>query len=846
MKRNKKLDILSQNMETPLPKYISTIREENQIRHSNKNLPMNRPTRKKCQSMMNANEHEIYKHKILNWLKLNPRDLEMYEFMVTLERDREEWVEVDYWISELRKYDSNNPIIGEIEEYYVYKNEIGIYQKNNQWQKVIQICHKILSANNNDKFALTSMARSYKHLGSTSKEKQTWQKLFNLGGLDNLKTLEYCNVLYVERDFITLTRLLGARLKYLDESLLEIYVRSLFNMRKFSECILKCQSLLIINKSNKIGMRLLSRSLIRTGQIGQAVDILESRVSNKDENVELFEDLIECYLRMDKIKKVDKMWEIISKKSENDFDSFLVAVEISLKFNWNSKYKRLLENKRLKSVWKGDNIKISKIALKYGLISESWKYLKISQRNDDSDNVMREINEILSITRTHSREIESSIRGPKFNYVTSLVVREILRKSDKIKNKIRKKVKICIVTSSLNRGGAERQVSFTTKGLVERGFDANLVIHRNNEGKKGTYLDYLKSIRQRIDILSERAQKDIINDNKETIGEYLDLLNLLNNTTYNKTIELIDYFSKNSPDLIHAWQDETILTSAIAAAITNSPILIGSARSMRPDRKSELHIRKKPYLMECYNLILKEDWFHFTINSNAGRKSYAEWLDMNESEMRVIHNGTDFKNMEENIRIGAIKSEIRELGLTKYDIIIGGIFRLEGGKRPELWIRILEDLINKDNRIKGILIGGGKMEETVKKWINEKGLEKSIKILGEKSDVAGWLINMDLFLFTSLSEGLPNVIIEAQGFGVPVISTNVGGVSEIVIDGVTGKLVEGEDSGKISKFILKSLKNGDLITMGEKSKYITRVNFSIEKMLDQTEELYNNVISTIN
>ena len=202
--------------------------------------------------------------------------------------------------------------------------------------------------------------------------------------------------------------------------------------------------------------------------------------------------------------------------------------------------------------------------------------------------------------------------------------------------------------------------------------------------------------------------------------------------------------------------------------------------------------------------------------------------------------------MEENIRIGLIKSEIRELGLTKSDIIIGGIFRLEGGKRPELWIRILEDLINKDNRIKGILIGGGKMEETVKKWINEKSLEKSIKILGEKSDVAGWLINMDLFLFTSLSEGLPNVIIEAQGFGVPVISTNVGGVSEIVIDGVTGKLVEGEDSEEISKFILKSLKNGDLITMGEKSKYITRENFSIEKMLDQTEELYNNVISTIN
>ena len=132
MKRNKEFDVLSQNMEIPLPKYISTRREENQIQHSKKNALMNRPTRKNIESMVNANEHEISKHKILNWLKLNPRDTEMYEFMVTIERDRGEWVEVNYWISELRKYDSNNPIIVEIEEYYVYKNEIEICQKNNQ------------------------------------------------------------------------------------------------------------------------------------------------------------------------------------------------------------------------------------------------------------------------------------------------------------------------------------------------------------------------------------------------------------------------------------------------------------------------------------------------------------------------------------------------------------------------------------------------------------------------------------------------------------------------------------------------------------------------------------------
>ena len=53
---------------------------------------------------------------------------------------------------------------------------------------------------------------------------------------------------------------------------------------------------------------------------------------------------------------------------------------------------------------------------------------------------------------------------------------------------------------------------------------------------------------------------------------------------------------------------------------------------------------------------------------------------------------------------------------------------------------------------------------------------------------------MDVFLFTSATEGLPNVLIEAQGFGVPVVSTKVGGVPEIVADGETGILVEQSSS----------------------------------------------------
>ena len=99
------------------------------------------------------------------------------------------------------------------------------------------------------------------------------------------------------------------------------------------------------------------------------------------------------------------------------------------------------------------------------------------------------------------------------------------------------------------------------------------------------------------------------------------------------------------------------------------------------------------------------------------------------------------------------------------------------------------------------------MENSVKKWIKEIKMENKIKVIGEKSDVAGWLTQMDIFLLTSASEGLPNAVIEAQGFGVPVVSTDVGGVSEIVMQGITGELFKDEDTENIVEIILSLVKN---------------------------------------
>ena len=147
-----------------------------------------------------------------------------------------------------------------------------------------------------------------------------------------------------------------------------------------------------------------------------------------------------------------------------------------------------------------------------------------------------------------------------------------------------------------------------------------------------------------------------------------------------------------------------------------------------------------------------------------------------------------------------------------------------------------------DQELKGLIVGGGKMEKTVLHWINEKGLHDEVKLVGEVNDVASWLEMMDVFLFTSLSEGLPNVLIEAQAFGLPVVSTRVGGVSEVVSHRKTGLLVDFDSPEEISDKLLYLIEGGEYRDFSKRVRAMSRQKFSVKKMIESTREMYSRII----
>ena len=206
----------------------------------------------------------------------------------------------------------------------------------------------------------------------------------------------------------------------------------------------------------------------------------------------------------------------------------------------------------------------------------------------------------------------------------------------------------------------------------------------------------------------------------------------------------------------------------------------------------------------------------------------------------IIHNGVDFDTIERSSNDENVELILEDLGIGEKDKVVGSVFRIVEEKNPELWIEVASKVISELDNTHFIIVGGGVQLELMRENVERMGIGDRVHLVGQSTDIASWLKRMDLFFLTSRVEGLPNVLIEAQGFGVPVISTDAGGSSETFIDGVTGCLLTNEDKEEISREIIdwlnrskKWLDNSSANSVGN-----ARKKFSTETMYEKLIEIY--------
>jgi glycosyltransferase involved in cell wall biosynthesis len=207
----------------------------------------------------------------------------------------------------------------------------------------------------------------------------------------------------------------------------------------------------------------------------------------------------------------------------------------------------------------------------------------------------------------------------------------------------------------------------------------------------------------------------------------------------------------------------------------------------------------------------------------------------------LVYNGIDLDAFEQPC---PDRGELRRsLGLGASDLVLFQVARLDYLKDHATAVRTMERVVAHRPDARLVLVGEGPEQGKIEDLIRQKKLENNVLLFGLRKDVARLLPAADLFLLTSVSEGIPLTVIEAMAAQLPVVSTAVGGLAEVVEEGQTGLLAPAGDDAALAEKVLTLAGDTERRTrMGQNGRERARALFSEAKMNAEYLRLYEEML----
>lgn len=385
-----------------------------------------------------------------------------------------------------------------------------------------------------------------------------------------------------------------------------------------------------------------------------------------------------------------------------------------------------------------------------------------------------------------------------------------------------RKIKLCVVTHTFlpHVGGIEKVVYEQCKRLMKKQFEPTVITHRNYTSK--TYV---------VDGIPVKCY-DAMN-----IGFRLGIPYAIPQISGFKTF----WETVKSSDLIHV-HGHPYLSSLIAAKIAKKhgkPVVLTQHNTFIEYANSLWdHVE---WLNDC--VIGKENLKEadrIVVVSNATR-NYVLNLGADAKKTYVLHNGVDVNHFKP---LTEAKEEMRQkLGIPKAASVVLTVRRIVYKNGIDTLIESAEKAIKKNTHLVFLVVGKGPDFEKVKEKIVQLGIQENFRFIGfvADSDLPFYYNTADFFVLPSKSgEGLPLVALEAMACGLPVIATNVGGISEIMKEEY-GKLVPPDSPETLAEAILE-FSQRNLGTLKKDLRLMVEQEYSWDKNVEKLVEIYEELI----
>jgi glycosyltransferase involved in cell wall biosynthesis len=377
------------------------------------------------------------------------------------------------------------------------------------------------------------------------------------------------------------------------------------------------------------------------------------------------------------------------------------------------------------------------------------------------------------------------------------------------------KTKILYIITKADVGGAQKYVNDLTQHLDKNQFDAKILY-----GGKD------------IKWLSNKIRPWVL-----FLNDWLAI------------IELIKIFKEERPDVIHLNSSKAGVVGAIAAAIANVRPTTNNRQRIRmiftahgwvfnptnalsrPVRWLYIFLHKFAALFQNTIICVSEYDYHLALRHHIAPKE----------KLVTIHNGIDpdIKFLSKKTAREKIAQKLN-LRPTTYDLRpdslwIGSLGRLVKEKNYETFVAAASLIPNAHF----FIIGSGDQKEKIQSRISSAKLENRFFIIDPTGNDAIYLKAFDMFVMTSIKEGLPYVLLEAMAAELPIVVTDAGGIPEMIKNHENGLMVTQRNPEMLAKALQGLIENKNIAReLTKNARHIVQTKFSLEEMVRKTERVY--------
>lgn len=368
-------------------------------------------------------------------------------------------------------------------------------------------------------------------------------------------------------------------------------------------------------------------------------------------------------------------------------------------------------------------------------------------------------------------------------------------------------------------GGAQENTLYTARLLDPLRFKVE-ILSGGQTGSEGSLIPEVEQLGIPLIILPELVRQ---------INPWLD---------YRALNKLTSRMRSGNYQIVHTHSSKAGILGRLAAKRAGIPIILHTVHGW------SFHERMRPFVKWCYIGI--ERWAAASCDAIIVVSQHDKEAGLTNrighaQQYHLIRSAIPFE--EFNLSLYDGRQTRRQLGLPLEAVVIGSVGRFSPQKNPLDWVRIASLVADEYPGAYFLMVGDGPLRAQVEALLYQEGLASRVILTGIRRDVPTLLSAMDIFLSTSLWEGMPRTVVQAMSMNLPVVAYSIDGLQEIIRHDVSGYLCPGHDLAQMAVACGYLIENEDRRKMmGERGAELAAKEFDLPEMIRNIEALYLELI----